>query len=391
MKKLIFLIALINFIIFSSTGQPSIPNVEAKIKICGFVSATAFVQDQSFKFSNGQNAQWAVTKYDHGKYITGADIRNSRVKFILPKYKWIKGWTTSGVLEVDLFGGFNGTGAFSGQQQMFRVRMAYVQFKKNRWKIRVGQAWAPVFGIVPTSLSHIAFPLGYGSAGFIGWRFPGVYSYYELAPKDFKVQMRWDAAIFTGSWNGKGSNVNYETAGNINFPQFETRFNISGSSWKMYIAGHYDRKDMAGLDTDEKEILTGLAAEIGGEIKKGYVSIKGNAYTGKNMGHQLGAMTQIQTQNKDLNSQGAWVQLGVKLFRNISIFGFYGVENVDKDQAVQLFDNPRTKHVLINFMLMHRYEHTAIGIEYLHSDLTAGKDDQKYPGNQLSASVMYTF
>ena len=33
---------------------------------------------------------------------------------------------------------------------------------------------------MPVSVTHLAFPLGYGATGMIGWRFPGVFLYHDL-------------------------------------------------------------------------------------------------------------------------------------------------------------------------------------------------------------------
>ena len=107
----------------------------------------------------------------------------------------------------------------------------------------LGQAWTPLFGNVPVSLSHIAFPLGYGSAGDVGWRFPGIYMYYKF-DSNSSTHVGLDAAVFEGSWSGPGNNVNFGTAGNSGTPQFEVRLNLNskiseGTDFKAYVVGHY--------------------------------------------------------------------------------------------------------------------------------------------------------
>ena len=41
-----------------------------------------------------------------------------------------------------------------------------------------------MFGETPVSLTHIAFPLGYGASGKIGWRFPGIFLYHDLTVRE---------------------------------------------------------------------------------------------------------------------------------------------------------------------------------------------------------------
>src|SRR6266576_3116857 len=87
-----------------------------------------------------------------------------------------------GVLEADFFGAFSATPAppFADEQPQLRIRFAYADLTNGRTTIRFGQFWSPLFGEVPVSVTHVAFPLGYGATGMIGWRFPGLYLYHDL-------------------------------------------------------------------------------------------------------------------------------------------------------------------------------------------------------------------
>lgn len=367
------------------------PSGEEMIKIKGFISASAFMQDQDFKFSNGQNAEWAISDFNNGKWIKGFDVRNTRMTFVFNGPGLKKGWKMGGVLEFDFFGGYNGVSVVSEQQPLLRLRMAYMDFIKNRLRIRFGQAWTPMFGTVPVSLSHVAFPLGYGSAGFIGWRFPGIYAYYGLNSQDSNVKFRLDGAIFNGAWAGPGNLNNYGTAGNFGLPQMELKLNAIGEKWNLYAVVHYDKKDLKDCSCSDTEYLTGTAFEIGGKIKFGGFFLQGNGYMGKNIGQQLGAMVQVQPGNTDLSSVGGWLQLGYNFTKNWGVFGFYGFEDIDKEEALAAFENPRTKHGLYNIMIKYSEGPMGLGIEFLHSDLTSGKDDEITSGNQISLSGMYKF
>ncbi len=392
MKKLITFAA----ILFFTTGayaQNVMPGGKETIKIKGFISATAFLQDQVFKFANGQDAEWAVPpQFTKDKWFNGMDVRNSRLTMVFNGPAVENNWKLGGVLEFDMFGGFNGSGAFSAQQLTPRLRLAYMDIVHKNLRIRLGQAWSPLFGNVPVSLSHIAFPLGYGSAGFVGWRFPGIYFYLGLSGKDAAVKTRLDLAFFTGSWSGPGSNINFFTAGNAGTPQMEVRMNFKAKSWSAYIVGHYDQKDLAGVNVDAPDSsLTGLAGEFGAKLHSGNFLLQGNIYFGKNIGQQFAAITQIQKYAKDLKSVGGWVQVGYNFTKKWSAYVFYGNENINKNEAVALFASPRTGHNLYNFMLKYQMGPFAIGTEWLYSKLTYGANDATVDGNQFSLSGLYKF
>ncbi len=393
-----------------------------KLTIKGFISVTLFGQNQSFSLGNGQDAQWAKgPEYTQNRWFYGGDVRNSRITLVYNGPKISGSWKLGGVLEFDAFGGFNGAGAFSSEQPIPRLRLAYVDLVHKNLTLRIGQAWTPLFGNVPVSLSHIAFPLGHGNAGKVGWRFPGIYFYYKFNSNGSSTQFGLDAALFEGSWSGPGNNVNFLNAGNAGTPQFELRLNLSSklsktTSLKAYVVGHYDRKNLAGVNAptsldltstasefpppiSHKSIeltsldLTGTAFEFGASLKSGGFLIHGNIYSGKNIGQQLGELMQIQPVkvNKDLSSVGFWVQLGYNFTKHWGIYGFYGLENVNKNQAKAIFSNPRLSHNLLDFMLRYETGPIGFGIELLHSKLTYGLTENTVDGTQIAFSTLYKF
>lgn len=384
----IFLLVFVGFVSFAQTSDNKV-----SVNLSGFVSTTAFAQDQEFKFGNGQNAAYVNSNYESGKLIKGFDVRNTRLTLNIKGPDVLKNWKSSAVFEVDLFGGFNGNSTFAASQQYLRIRMAYIDLAKGNFKLRLGQAWSPMFGNPTVSLSHIAFPLGYGSAGFLGWRYPGFQAFYTIA-KDSPVNFRIDAAVFSGSWNEPGTSPDFKNAGNLGFPQMELKFNAFWKNSNVYLVGHYDKKDLAAIDKDEKSELDGLALEMGGKTKIGGFMMQGNIYTGKNIGHQFGSITQLPAIKQDLSSYGGWFQLGYDLTQHWSIFGFVGFEHVDKDQALKAFPSPavpRTRHQLLNFMLKYTAEPVSFGFEFMNSKLTLGDNDQEWTGNQFALSGLYKF
>ena len=360
MKKFLILTSI--FLISASFLVAQNVNTGGKenLVIKGFLSTTLFGQNQTFGFGNGQNAEWPeAPEYTQNRWFFGGDIRNTRVTMVFNGPEINEDWNLGGVLELDAFGGFNGSGAFSQEQPYPRIRLAYADIVHKNLTIRIGQAWTPLFGNVPVSMSHIAFPLGYGSAGDVGWRFPGLYFYYKFDSNNSPTQFSLDAAAFEGSWSGPGSNVNFLDAGNAGTPQFELRLNMNskigeGSNLKAYVVGHFDKKNLSGVNDSAKVSLSGTAFEVGANLTAGQFLLQGNLYSGKNIGQQFGEITQIQSVNKDLSSLGFWLQAGYNLTKQWGVFAYYGIENVDKTQAEAIFSSPRLSQNLLDILL--RYE-----------------------------------
>ncbi len=369
---------------------------QESLTIKGFISATFFAQDQNFGFGNGQNAQWpAPPEFTKDKWFLDGDVRNTRITMVFNGPELDNNLKLGGVIEVDFFGGFNGTGFASDEQPNPRLRLGYVDIHKGRTTYRIGQAWSPLFGNVPKSLSHIAFPLGYGAAGFPGWRFPGLYIYQPLSAEGAATQTKLSLGFFRGSWNGPGNNVNSGSAGNAAWgPQVEARLDWSGktsagSKWGFYVVGHYDQKDLSGADAEApNDSLDGYAGELGASFKTGPFLIHGNAYFGKAIGQQFGQITQFG----DIQSWGAWMQLGYDFADHWTGYLFYGVDKPDEqDVLAAVGASGRMQNQMADASLMYTTGPYGFSVEWLHSELETGPDKIKTKGNQISTSVIYHF
>jgi hypothetical protein len=364
----------------------------ASLTFKGFISATAFAQDQNFTFGNGQNAEWPTPpEATTDRWFGGGDVRNSRLTMVFAGPKVVGDWKVGATLETDFFGGFNGTGAFSQQQATPRLRLAFADITNGRTTVRIGQQWSPLFGNVPVSLSHIAFPLGYG-AGMVGWRFPGIFVYQNLTAKGAPVNADAQFAVMSGSWSGPGNNIDFGTAGNANWPQFELRFNVGGKAgrgtWGGYVVGHVDGKDLSGANSSKaNDKLTGSAVEVGARFQTGPFLVHGNVYTGKSIGQQFGAITQFG----EIQSTGGWAQVGFDLNKFWSIFGFAAIDDPKDSDVLASPPNNRLRNVMFAGMLRWKAGPYALGFEYLHSELTSGAAKVKTKGQQIALSALYTF
>jgi hypothetical protein len=377
--------------------------------IRGFLSGSVFLQNQNFIFGNGQNTEWpAPPEFTRDKWFSGGDVRNTRLTLAFngPRVAKESNWRLGGQLEMDFFGGFNGTGAFSDEQPIPRLRLAFADIGNGRTTIRIGQFWSPLFGNVPVSTSHLAFPLGYGS-GMPGWRFPGIFFYQTLSPKDAKVTSDLAVAVMGGSWDrcvggtvdgncptgGANANVASLSAGNAGWPQIEGRFNLGGKagkgSWGLYVVGHWDQKDLSGANAStSNDKLDGWIGEFGARYQFGGFLIHGNIYTSESAGHQFTAITQFG----DFKSTGGWIQAGYDFTPNWGVFGFYALDDPDDDETIAALGNAaRLKNQIFTGMLRWKTGPYALGLEYLHAELESGLAKVETEGDQIILSALYNF
>lgn len=412
-----------------STAQATSTKVEAtpppqfstapglKVALHGFISATAFGQDRTFSnYGNGQNAEipappTAANKangYDGS--LSGFDIRNTRFWLDITGAKLTENWTGGGRIEMDFFGGNNGTGAYAQQQPIPRLRQAYMDITNPDWgsTIRIGQQWELMFPLenTATSLTHIAFPLGYGT-GFVGWRYPGVVWMQDLNHGSEGIKWRLDLGVFEGNWNGPAneagtSTVNYLTAGNANFrPQVEARLHAQGSDWLAYFTAHYSEVKLNGVgDINPKPLrdtLNSIGYELGAQWKPGVWTLKGLIYSGRALGELFGSMSQFG----NINESGGYVQAGYNFTPKWSVNAFYGMVRPNNDQVIHWTTTSATAGTALlrsnqsALSLQYASGNYELGVEWMYDKLRyqVGADGprQNTNGNQVSLSGLYKF
>ena len=378
------------------TGQVVKLGEGETLTISGFMSATLFTNRNKFgAFGQGQNAEYAAQVADTtDRFFTDGDVRNTRINFTFNGGPVLGKWSPRGVLEADFFGQ-QGALPFGDEQPQLRVRFAYADLTNGRTTIRIGQYWSPLFGETPVSLSHLAFPVGYGASGKVGWRFPGVYLYHDLNPGK-RVVVQLQLAAFEGSGPASAAAGDTAAARQIGqgeasaLPQLEALLNFSNRSakhsWSAYVVGHIDWKDTSGTNRPGDN-LTGTAIEGGVNIAPGKCSLRGNVYYGKAIGQQFGHITQ----QGNVRGYGAWAQVGYDFTPRWSYFLYYGIDNPDEDRFAQ--DNagavlPRKENQDAAALLRFRAGRYALGLEYLRAMTrwSAGLTNT----DQLALSVLYT-
>lgn len=390
----------------SSSAQEVRTGGPVSITLRGFVSATMFAQDGNFAFGNGQNAIWVLHDPERpapteDEWLLGGDVRNTRLTLALTGPVIARDWRAGGTLELDFFGGFVGTGPFSDEQPMPRLRLAYVDLTRGGTTVRIGQNWAPLFGNVPVSTSHIGFPLGYGGGGLIGWRFPGIFLYQNLTETDAPVRAQLQLAAMKGSWNAPGNVLEQQSAGEAaTIPQLQARLDFTGRTegitWGSYLVGHWDRKDLSGVGPavpGADDELTGRAIEIGARLAPGPLTLHGNAYWGRAIAQQIAQLLQFG----DIGGWGAWGQVGYQFTPSWSAWLFYGTDDPEDEdiRALPLASAPRLLNRSVAAMLRYGSGPYQIGAEWMRSttDWRTGPTtgDVRQEANQIALSVFFAF
>jgi hypothetical protein len=373
----------------------------------GFIDVSAFSQNKAYTYGNGQNSEYPLPPGAVGRAdgrLSGVDVRNTRFWLDFAGAKFNEDWAGSGRIEMDFFGGFNGTGAYAGSQPEQRLRQAYFDITNanSGTTFRVGQMWDLMFPLdyVPQSLSHIAFPLGYGT-GVIGWRYPGVIWMQDLNHGSTGTKWRFDMAVLQGSWNGPGTTgtTNFQTAGSAGFkPQVEARLTAKGGNWQAFLAGHYSKLDLKGVDgltpTPIKANLTSTAVELGGMWTPGQFIFKSAVYSGKAIGELFGDLSQFG----DIKDKGGYLQAGYKFDPHWTLYGFASVSKPNEDDVLR-WRAANTPGLLKNHQLAGSLQYTTgpfdFSVEWIHSNLDSttanGLGRQKTSGNEFTLNGMYRF
>ncbi|WP_404547194.1 porin family protein [Dyella jejuensis] len=366
----------------------------------GFIDATAFSQNRSFTYGNGQNAEYPVP--GSAGSLSGVDVRNTRFWFDLTGAKIAGDWTGGAHLEMDFFGGNNGTGAYAQQQPLPRLRQAYMVMENPvaGSTIKIGQMWDLMFPLddLPDSLSHIAFPLGYGT-GIIGWRFPGIVYSQDLNHGSDGPAWRLDVGGFEGAWSSPGSPINYTSAGNAGFrPQIEAKLHVEQEKqWMLFAAAHWSQINLTGVGGTEpapvKRQFSSEAVELGGQWTPGPWVFKSVVYDGKGIGQIFGDLSQFG----DIKDKGGYVSGGYNFTPNWSAHLFYALSKPSSNDVFAWLNNGSTG-LLRNRQVAANVEYAvgdyAFALEWIHAILnttTNGDNRLATGGNQINVSAMYKF
>jgi len=368
------------------------------LTISGFVSATMFTDHGVFgRFGQGQNAELAAAPASQpttDKLFTDGDVRNTRINFTFTAGPVLGKWAPKAVLESDFFGAFNGAPPFGDEQPQMRIRFAFVDLTNGRTTIRIGQYWAPMFGETPVSLTHLAFPVGYGTGGKIGWRYPGIFLYHDLTVgKPVNIQLQLAAmkgsgpAVAAAGDTAAAKNIgNGEASG---LPQLEAMLNFTKKSaklsWSGYVVGHLDWKDTSGTGVAGSN-LTAWGFEAGLNVAPSKLTLHGNFYYGKALGQHFAHIEQ----QGNIRGWGAWAQAGYDFDPHWSLWGLYGMDQPDAARFTRETGGTLTRQLshVGDALLRYRAGRYALGLEWFRAATRYNTGPAS--ADQVALSVLYT-
>jgi hypothetical protein len=358
------------------------------ISLSGFVSGTVFTQDRNFAPGNGQSAQFVADEGAEHHWWHGGDVRNTRILLDVDAGVIASGWNVTGIIEADLFGDFPG-GAFAAEQPLPRLRLAFAQIERGGTVLRLGQDWAPIYGFVPESVTHIAFPLAYGSAGLVGWRFPGLF--FEQRFPAGGLQGTVHLAAMRGGWDDAPAPDQASAGQDHLVPQLQARFSLASGDgtavpWEAFAAGHFDQKRFRE-DAAPDSTLEGWAATAGFRVAPGPVTLIGTGYLGRAVGQHSAHISQFG----DLGGGGGFVQLGIDLPGALDLWLLGGHDAV---RRADLAPGDRLANTKVAAMARIASGPFEVGVSWMHVRTTFAADaggDRTRPGNQAALSTRLSF
>ena len=398
-----------------------------KFALHGFVSVSGAYQDGNFGPSEGQQslytgaARIGVDPATHKSVDPNSltfDVRQSRFNFSVAGPTVLGGAQPMAVLEIDWFGGF-GAGNYGDVSLTPRMRLAYSQLSWGDHMLQLGQQNDLIFAQAPTSLSHIAFPLGY-MTGNIGWRRPGIFGYHTFnLAQDTSLQFAWevgraqwaDAATAFG-----GGTVNTTplatsqgfTLGEASsMPAVEGRLTLAQKGlYSVWVAAHGQQTDLSGVGPNAprgstaSQKLTTSAYAGGLKVTFAGATLAGVGFTGKNISPLIGQFLDFKygaANTTDVASTGYWAQLGYNITKEFSLWAFYGEQKPKEADAI-LAAETRLGNKTTNVIAMYRDGGYGFSGEWIHFEdkvgtIAGGKvaSSLNVNSNQYMLSANYFF
>jgi hypothetical protein len=195
----------------------------------------------------------------------------------------------------------------------------------------------------------------------------------------------WSAATSAGEPSG--------------LPGVEVRVQAVGKTFRLGVAGHWNKVHRAGFGAPETTTLndlTVMAVVAGAKLVVGPLTLQGGGYAGQNLAPLLGALLQFQANQFDIQEIGGWGQAGFNLTPEISVWGLAGTSK-PSDGDVRAAGGTRLQNTVVSGMLKYQDGGYAIGLEYAHWHTRTTvpvppiSPDGNLDGNQVMLSGFYFF
>ncbi len=250
--------------------------------------------------------------------------RESRLAF---DFWWKEGdYDTKAYLEFDFQnagGGENKAGPM--------LRHAYFKISKCRWSLLAGQTWDIISPLNPSTANYSV--LWY--QGNIGYRRPQIrFSTWTKAGEGKKVTLDVGISRNLGGDIADIDGFSIDDGADSGLPAVQGRVGFAsslGESGKIAvgISGHYGKET---YDVDDLEDIRSWSANA--DLSLAFnekICLKGEFFTGKNLGQYLGGIGQsTDNRNNPLSSIGGWGMLSVKMTEKVTVNAGYGFDDPDE-------------------------------------------------------------
>ncbi|MBN2070823.1 MAG: hypothetical protein JW814_05130 [Candidatus Krumholzibacteriota bacterium] len=246
--------------------------------------------------------------------------RESRLAF---DFWWMEGdYKTTAYVEFD----FENAGGGENKADPM-LRHAFFKISKCQWSLLAGQTWDIISPLNPSTANYSV--LWY--QGNIGYRRPQIrFSTWKETGEDKKITL--DAGI-SRNIGGDLDGDKIDDGADSGLPAVQGRLgyaSLLGESGKMSLgfSGHYG---IEKYDVDDLEEVTSWSANA--DLLLAFnekVCLKGEFFTGENLGQYLGGIGQsVDEMNNPLASMGGWGMLSVKMTDRVTVNAGYGFDDPD--------------------------------------------------------------
>ncbi len=327
MKRLlsVFTIIVLASILAAPLSAGESCDKDSGFKFGGFLKTDLIYDDT--RISPGNYALYVSAFDGSDKNEIFLTARESRLAF---DFWWKEGdYKTKAYLEFD----FQNAGAGENKASPM-LRHAFFKFGKCRWSILAGQTWDIISPLNPKTANYSV--LWY--QGNIGYRRPQfrVSTWTEAGNN---ATVTFDAGIFRnlgGKPDSLGANDSFLDFGaDSGLPTFQGRIGFAstfGESNKIAIgfSGHYGKETYEGAGGQEDIISWSANADLVLVFNE-QISLKGELFTGENLGQYLGGIGQrVDPMNNPLPSMGGWGMLSVKANGKLTLNAGYGFDDPDE-------------------------------------------------------------
>ena len=285
----------------------------------------------------------------------------------------MNGWTASGRFESDFYG------SDPTSNGGLRIRLAYIDFKKDGTGIRVGQDWNQIAALNPTTVDFAI--MGYN--GNLWNRVPQV-----TLRQNFGSGLDGLLTVYRYRWNDDDAGSKVDTQ--IHMPWIGGKVAYAGKlidpDKNAYIALDGAVRNGQAGDND----VTPYVAALELKLPIMFVELTGEAYMGQGLGSEYfhtGSGGAFSAKGNAVLTRGGFLQASVKPIKDITVNVGYGLD--DPKNADAGSDFFQKSNYAFGNVFIQLFNDISAGVEVAHVNTDWATGDEH--GTRYQASLMYNW